>query len=1106
MKQIFWLKIGFPVVLSLVLFAWTGALGATDPPACPGYDSGQCAAVTTPVWHQDLPGAEIDNKKVSALVAHPLRPGWVAAGIDGRGIRIKGVSGGVGWEKSFDEVNMPDSAQIWALALDPGGPGNTPPAKLWAGGVYLAYQGTLDGNGNLTWVSNQFPHPVMSLAVHPEKPNVIWAGTQYRGVYKITVDAGGTIHWPEMTEVARFLPSDTILTLAIDPTDPDILYAGTNGNGLWKFKSRDGGESWPVQEHYLPGKLIHALFAPLPGGTIYAAAHPSDIFQSSDEGVTWCVGAGIPATSATFSIVADPNNPQMMYAGTGVGVYHSPDGGVTWCPFNGTTDTDGAFPPVQYFSAAIDPYSPTLYAGSEKTTGIFSTTSEIIPCGFSCKAFVPAKAVPGSLVAFNSKPASLCGTKPITYNWNIGDNPPVYPSGQGAAHAFCAPGDYLWAYSAQEESGPPGEPKSCSQNGMIRIILPGDCDKNGIVTIGEVQKAINSSNGIAPPGCEADWNEDGIVTRDEALMVIDAFLVLDICGPGSSRLPPSNATPNLRLGAVLGNPGDVVSVPVTLSNGGGSVYAAGAAVTFDADKLTPDDFVLNGTHDYGVESSVFGFSAFAAMPAPNEIRFGLFNLIHKDPLPESGPAHPAIARIRFKIKADATGTANLESVCDAADGANRLLATSCTPGSVTVKTYSIGGTVKMDSQGLAGVTVTAGTQAATTNGYGLYSISGLVNGTYTVTPSKPGYLFTPASRSITISGTSTTSAFFTATRNFTIRGHASCSIGTGQIGVPGVNLAFTGARAQTVTGDTLCPSLGFFSSEGLPAGTYTVTPSKPHFTFSPASATVALNDTTPVQEIAFTATATDTYSIKGNISYNGSGFPGVQVGLRGLGIYESTSSDTGQEGNYSFSGLPPVCYELDPEYSCKRFRNPLQDVLVSGGDVLNQNFEAFDVVLCAPCYDTLDWEMAGCARPGEPVPIECTRQARKRFQTCLTAATMQANSPLYDATLLAISVTRASGQPVPETISFVVPEEADYTFNMTNGDQVNHESMVSSATVNLEPWGEVFGPSDFNKNAPFLVKPVHLFPGTYSLTTEVRSQPGSYLTVVVSSLDFSTLP
>lgn len=89
-----------------------------------------------------------------------------------------------------------------------------------------------------------------------------------------------------------------------------------------------------------------------------------------------------------------------------------------------------------------------------------------------------------------------------------------------------------------------------------------------------------------------------------------------------------------------------------------------------------------------------------------------------------------------------------------AAGSFTITGTVTTP----VATYSISG-----NAGTASATVSAGSQGATSDASGNYTISGLPNGTYTVTPSKSGCTFSPASASVTVSGANVTGRNFTAT-------------------------------------------------------------------------------------------------------------------------------------------------------------------------------------------------------------------------------------------------------------------------------------------------------------------------------------------------------
>jgi hypothetical protein len=120
--------------------------------------------------------------------------------------------------------------------------------------------------------------------------------------------------------------------------------------------------------------------------------------------------------------------------------------------------------------------------------------------------------------------------------------------------------------------------------------------------------------------------------------------------------------------------------------------------------------------------------------------------------------------------------------------------------------------------------------------------------------------------------------------------------------------------------------------------------------------------------------------------------------------------------------------------------------------------------------------------------------------------TMEATSELYNATILSVEVQRAKGQPQEDVRTFSVEEEGYYWVNVSNGDYFTQGSAVSSADVSLSSIGTLFGPSDFNKNEFLLKKQVHLNPGEYSISTILRSQPGSYLTIVISDRDIASFP
>lgn len=122
-------------------------------------------------------------------------------------------------------------------------------------------------------------------------------------------------------------------------------------------------------------------------------------------------------------------------------------------------------------------------------------------------------------------------------------------------------------------------------------------------------------------------------------------------------------------------------------------------------------------------------------------------------------ANPESARGAYFCSSHASGT-----VCGLTDALQLrpyFVVNYTVPGPVT---YSIAGRVS-DSANvpLAGVQVTDGaSHSATTAADGSYTFSGLPPGSYTLTPTKSGYSFSPASRSVSLSG-DLTGQDFTAT-------------------------------------------------------------------------------------------------------------------------------------------------------------------------------------------------------------------------------------------------------------------------------------------------------------------------------------------------------
>jgi hypothetical protein len=77
----------------------------------------------------------------------------------------------------------------------------------------------------------------------------------------------------------------------------------------------------------------------------------------------------------------------------------------------------------------------------------------------------------------------------------------------------------------------------------------------------------------------------------------------------------------------------------------------------------------------------------------------------------------------------------------------------------TAQTWNISGTVTATGSSATINLTGASTAATTADASGNFSFTGLANGTYTVTPTKPGVAFTPTSQSVTVNGGDQTANF-----------------------------------------------------------------------------------------------------------------------------------------------------------------------------------------------------------------------------------------------------------------------------------------------------------------------------------------------------------
>ncbi|MBW8011338.1 MAG: hypothetical protein FVQ83_08865 [Chloroflexi bacterium] len=137
--------------------------------------------------------------------------------------------------------------------------------------------------------------------------------------------------------------TNSFFTIVIDPDDPTIIYAS---RGWWNWnsgdilKSIDSGRNWTVigaPSSGLPDSLVFTLVldysSPVENRTLYAVSYENGVYKSTDGGTSWTAineGLGTSGNYYYQSLVIDPTDPQVLYAGVESGLYKTTDGGATW--------------------------------------------------------------------------------------------------------------------------------------------------------------------------------------------------------------------------------------------------------------------------------------------------------------------------------------------------------------------------------------------------------------------------------------------------------------------------------------------------------------------------------------------------------------------------------------------------------------------------------------------------------------------------------------------------------------------------------------------------------------------------------------------------------
>jgi len=181
-------------------------------------------------------------------------------------------------------------------------------------------------DGGKTWQSlaGLQGKSVRAMALAASDPKIIVAGA-IDGVYR-SLDGGESwnqISPPHHAEIKN------LQSVAIDPKDPEIIYAGT-----WHlpWKTTDGGKSWTnVKKGVIDDSDVFSIIIDSHNPWLVWASACSGIYKSENAAELFHKVQGMPFSARRTRVLRmDPNDSNVVYAGTTEGLWKTLDGGKTF--------------------------------------------------------------------------------------------------------------------------------------------------------------------------------------------------------------------------------------------------------------------------------------------------------------------------------------------------------------------------------------------------------------------------------------------------------------------------------------------------------------------------------------------------------------------------------------------------------------------------------------------------------------------------------------------------------------------------------------------------------------------------------------------------------
>ncbi len=190
------------------------------------------------------------------------------------------------------------------------------------------------------------------------EPDKNWNAYQnYRNTHSRSVDGEwtnlGPIERPDNIGTGQPNGNGRINAVAFHPDDEETFYIGAPAGGFWT--TTDGGENWTSNTDDLPSLGVSAIaINPDNPDIMYIGTGDRDagdalgmgVMKSSDGGETWELFNNSMGEVTVGRLVISEENPETLLAATSYGIYKTTDDGVNWTEKEGGNFKDIVFHPT----------------------------------------------------------------------------------------------------------------------------------------------------------------------------------------------------------------------------------------------------------------------------------------------------------------------------------------------------------------------------------------------------------------------------------------------------------------------------------------------------------------------------------------------------------------------------------------------------------------------------------------------------------------------------------------------------------------------------------------------------------------------------------------